>query len=145
LVLGVSAPWFNRISEEDHIRVDCERFIGVATGLVAATLGMFAEEGQRPIFRVKVDMVVLSFTVTDSKGHYVNGLKPGNFRILEDGIVQKIADDWLCRVRKKGPVVASAFFPIEPSPINRHDARSTRLMRPHAALKAPEYVTVSVP
>jgi VWFA-related protein len=46
---------------------------------------------ERPIFRVKVDMVVLSFTVTDSKQRYINGLKPGDFRILEDGIVQKMA------------------------------------------------------
>ncbi|HEY7337274.1 MAG TPA: VWA domain-containing protein [Bryobacteraceae bacterium] len=44
----------------------------------------------RPTFRVKVDMVVLSFQVTDSKGHYKNGLKPGDFRILEDGIPQKL-------------------------------------------------------
>ena len=44
----------------------------------------------RPTFRVKVDMVVLSFQITDSKGHYVNGLKPKDFRILEDGIPQKI-------------------------------------------------------
>ena len=36
-------------------------------------------------------MVVLTFTVTDSRGRYVNGLKPGDFRILEDGISQKIA------------------------------------------------------
>jgi VWFA-related protein len=36
-------------------------------------------------------MVVLSFTVTDSHGRYVNGLKPGEFRILEDGIPQKVA------------------------------------------------------
>ena len=49
------------------------------------------EGGQRPIFRVKVDMVVLSFQVTDNKGHYVNGLKPTDFRILEDGIQQQIA------------------------------------------------------
>jgi VWFA-related protein len=49
------------------------------------------DSGQRPIFRVKVDMVVLSFQVTDNKGHYVNGLKPTDFRILEDGILQKIA------------------------------------------------------
>ena len=47
--------------------------------------------GQRPIFRVKVDMVVLSFQVTDNKGHYINGLKPTDFRILEDGILQQIA------------------------------------------------------
>jgi len=44
----------------------------------------------RPTFRVKVDMVVLSFTVTDSKGRYVNGLKPEDFRVLEDGIPQRI-------------------------------------------------------
>jgi VWFA-related protein len=43
----------------------------------------------RPTFKVKVDMVVLSFQITDSKGHYVNGLKPKDFRILEDGIAQK--------------------------------------------------------
>ena len=43
----------------------------------------------RPTFRVKVDMVVLSFTITDNKGHYINGLKPKDFRILEDGIQQK--------------------------------------------------------
>ena len=45
--------------------------------------------GHRPTFRVKVDMVVLSFTVTDSKGHYINGLKPSDFRITEDGIRAK--------------------------------------------------------
>ena len=44
----------------------------------------------RPTFRIKVDLVVLSFTVTDNKGHYVNGLKPSDFRILEDGIPQKL-------------------------------------------------------
>ena len=57
---------------------------GVACGLLAA------QEGQRPVFRVKVDMVVLSFTITDSKGRYINGLKPKDFKIFEDGIEQKI-------------------------------------------------------
>ncbi|MEP6538307.1 MAG: VWA domain-containing protein, partial [Bryobacteraceae bacterium] len=42
-------------------------------------------------FRVKVELVVLGFTVTDSKGRYINGLKHKDFRILEDGIVQKIS------------------------------------------------------
>lgn len=51
-------------------------------------LWMYAQE--RPNFRVKVDMVVLSFTVTDNKGRYVNNLKPKDFKILEDGIQQKI-------------------------------------------------------
>jgi Ca-activated chloride channel family protein len=65
------------------------RFIGVTGGLGAAALLPGQEES--PIFRVKVDMVVLSFTVTDSKGKYINGLKPSDFRILEDGIVQKMS------------------------------------------------------
>jgi Ca-activated chloride channel family protein len=62
----------------------------IATGVAgsASLLGLFAQD--RPTFRVKVDMVVLSFTVTDSKGHYINGLKPSDFRVTEDGIAQKI-------------------------------------------------------
>src|SRR5450631_3883527 len=64
-------------------------------GFLAMTAGgavMRAQDGgQRPIFRVKVDMVVLSFQVTDNKGHYVNGLKPTDFKIFEDGIQQQIA------------------------------------------------------
>ena len=50
-----------------------------------------AQEAQRPLFRVKVDMVVLSFQVTDSKNHYINGLKPNDFHIYEDGIAQKLS------------------------------------------------------
>ena len=68
------------------------RRIRLAAGLVAVSAALlFAQELERPVFRVKVDMVVLSFTVTDSRGRYVNGLKPGDFRVLEDGIPQKIA------------------------------------------------------
>jgi Ca-activated chloride channel homolog len=72
-------------------------FAGLAIGLTAGTLALIsapalqAQEGKRPIFRVKVDMVVLSFQVTDSKGRYINGLKPKDFKILEDGIPEKIA------------------------------------------------------
>ena len=52
---------------------------------------VLAAAQDRPTFRIKVDMVVLSFTITDNKGHYVNGLKPSDFRILEDGITQKLS------------------------------------------------------
>jgi len=62
--------------------------IGASAALLIASLALFAQE--RPTFRVKVDMVVLSFTVTDSKGHYINGLKPGDFHLTEDTIPQKI-------------------------------------------------------
>ena len=56
--------------------------------LSSSMLWVYAQE--RPNFRIKVDMVVLSFTVTDNKGRYINGLKPKDFKILEDGIPQKI-------------------------------------------------------
>ena len=67
-----------------------------ATGFLA-TLSLLgagalnAQERPSTTFKVKVDMVVLSFTVTDSKGRYINGLKPNEFRVLEDGITQKVA------------------------------------------------------
>jgi len=60
-----------------------------AVAVAATTLLLWAQE--RPVFRVKVDMVVLSFTVTNAKHEYINGLKPTDFRISEDGILQKIA------------------------------------------------------
>ena len=60
-------------------------------GMTAAGTLLRAQDGQRPIFRVKVDMVVLSFQVTDSKGRYVNGLRPTDFKIYEDGILQSIS------------------------------------------------------
>jgi len=60
-------------------------------GLTAGGLLLRAQDQKRPVFRVKVDMVVLSYQVTDSKNHYIKGLKPGDFRIFEDGIQQKIA------------------------------------------------------
>lgn len=63
--------------------------LGIAATLLAGGAWLFAQT-ERPTFRVKVDMVVLSFQVTDSKGRYINGLKPTDFRVLEDGIVQKM-------------------------------------------------------
>ncbi len=59
------------------------------TVLILLVVALAAAQ-DRPTFRVKVDMVVLSFTITDSKGHYINGLKPKDFRILEDAIPQKL-------------------------------------------------------
>jgi VWFA-related protein len=61
---------------------------GAGSVVLGAPLLLLAQD--RPTFRIKVDMVVLSFTVTSSKGNYINGLKPSDFRVTEDGIVQKI-------------------------------------------------------
>lgn len=70
----------------------CGATAALAAVTSVAVLGtrLQAQDAQRPTFRVKVELVVLSFTVTDSKGRYINGLKPSDFRIAEDGIVQKI-------------------------------------------------------
>jgi VWFA-related protein len=66
----------------------------VGAGLVACLLAGFwlrAQDEGQAIFRVKVDLVVLTFAVTDNKGKYVNGLKPKDFRVYEDDIPQKIS------------------------------------------------------
>src|SRR5579871_2093057 len=62
-------------------------------GMAASATLLRGQDNQRPGFRVKVDvnMVVLSFQVTDNKNKYVNSLKPSDFRIYEDGILQKIS------------------------------------------------------
>src|ERR1035438_1631691 len=73
--------------------------LGVLVGCFAAAGGgiwLFAQDGassssRTPVFKSRVDLVVLSFTVTDNKGKYVNGLKPSDFRIMEDGIREKLA------------------------------------------------------
>ena len=36
-------------------------------------------------------MVTLDVAVIDNKGHFIPGIPPGNFRILEDNVPQQIA------------------------------------------------------
>jgi Ca-activated chloride channel homolog len=65
----------------------------VAAGVTAALLGagLWLHAQDQTTFHVKVDMVVIGFTVTDQKGKYVNGLKPKDFKVYEDNIPQKVA------------------------------------------------------
>lgn len=68
------------------------RTIGATTiAALAPAVWLRAQDQGQATFHVKVDMVVLSFTVTDQKGKYVNGLKPKDFRVFEDNIPQKVA------------------------------------------------------
>lgn len=65
-----------------------------AAAMTVAVIGGFclrAADQEQTTFHVKVDMVVLSFTVIDNKGKYVNGLRPKDFRVFEDEIPQKPA------------------------------------------------------
>ncbi len=72
------------------IRSQLVIFASVIT-LAGGALWLRAQEARGPVFRTRVDLVVLSFTVTDSKNKYITGLKPGDFKILEDGIGEKIS------------------------------------------------------
>ena len=67
---------------------------GLAVTASAAGLWFLSDKvlaQDKPTFKAKVDLVVLSFTVEDGRGRYINGLKPSDFKILEDGINQKIS------------------------------------------------------
>ena len=50
------------------------------------------DSGGLPEFRigVKVDLVMFYASVVDKNNHFVSGLEQNNFRVIEDGVVQKI-------------------------------------------------------
>src|SRR5712692_9812185 len=78
--------------QENGVKISSKILIlAIAVLAAGGVVWVSGQEAKTPVFRTKVDLVVLSFTVTDSKGRYINGLKPGDFRILEDGIVEKIS------------------------------------------------------
>lgn len=57
--------------------------------LLTTALSLFAGDETR--FRVNVDMVQVRVAVTDSAGRYVRGLATKDFRVLENGVEQKIS------------------------------------------------------
>jgi Ca-activated chloride channel family protein len=89
-------------AKPNDARGNMTRRLALCTGLQAVGAAFAAQnpappspqptagDEDRPTFRVKVDMVVLSFTVTDNKGRYITGLKPSDFKVTEDGIIQKV-------------------------------------------------------
>ncbi len=46
---------------------------------------------QVPAFRAGIDLVSLAVTVTDPAGRYVTDLAPGQFQVLEDGVLQSVS------------------------------------------------------
>lgn len=59
--------------------------------VLIAVDGPFTQAQQNPSIHVVVNMVQLNVAVTDKNGNYVTGLKPQDFAIREDGIVEKPA------------------------------------------------------
>lgn len=62
-----------------------------APRFIPPALGQSILEEESTIFQVDVDLVVLNVAVTDRKGNYITGLKPGDFRVFEDGIAQNLS------------------------------------------------------
>ncbi len=103
----------------------------LAGGLAAAGGGIwsFAQEPRTPVFRSKVDLVVLSFTVTDNKGKYVNGLKPADFRITEDGIREKLSTFSEGNLPAMQIADDGSLKPLQPRPPEEGD-RTVKLAAP---------------
>ncbi len=76
---------FHCISEIFH------RIPAVALLLTISAPRLNSQGDTRTRYRVDVDMVMLTFSVTDKKGNHVNGLRPEDIRIFEDGAEQKIS------------------------------------------------------
>ena len=48
------------------------------------------QETPSATFSTNVDVVTLDVAVTDNKGHFIPGIPPGNFRVLEDNVPQQV-------------------------------------------------------
>jgi VWFA-related protein len=68
----------------------------VAAGVVAIGAQVQPQsqpgEGQRPVFRSGVDLVHVTATVTDSRGHFVRGLRREDFKVTDDGEPQAVLE-----------------------------------------------------
>jgi VWFA-related protein len=71
----------------------CLVICGIVGVLALAGASCPAQEDQKKerVLRVEVNLVLLNVAVTDSKGHYVTGLRPEDFEVFEDSIPQKLA------------------------------------------------------
>ena len=57
---------------------------------VAPTAQQSGTDGQKPVYRSGVDLVHVTVTVTDDRGHFVRGLGKDDFSVTEDGEAQPI-------------------------------------------------------
>jgi VWFA-related protein len=80
-------------------------------------------ESNKPVVHVDVNLVLLNVAVTDNKGHYVTGLRPTDFTVLEDDISQKLATFGEGDAAQR-PVDAPLDSALEPSP-GQHDSTTS--------------------
>ena len=83
-----------RISLEPNL---CQRWrsprrpaVFILAILGATLVGLPAPQQRPPVFRAGTEHVVVPVTVKDARGRLVGGLRPDEFRLLEDGTEQEI-------------------------------------------------------
>jgi VWFA-related protein len=59
--------------------------------ILAILAGGARGQERAPVFRAGIEQVVVPVTVKDAQGNLVSGLEASDFRLLEDGVEQKIA------------------------------------------------------
>ena len=94
----------------------------LVAGFLSGSAAWMAAQENKPNFHVVVDLVQLNVAVTDSKGKYVTGLRPGDFLITEDKTPQKIAT---FAEGNEAPRILSDIEAQEgkPKPVDPHSAR----------------------
>ena len=65
------------------------------------------QQPRQAVYRVEVDLVQVTVAVTDPRGRYIRGLRPGDFRIYEDGVLQNLA------MFSEGDALPEAVWEIE--------------------------------
>ena len=67
--------------------------VSAAIGLIGISRPNACGQGvsPEPAFRVDVDLVLLTFAVSDEKGKYITGLQASDIKVYEDGVPQVIA------------------------------------------------------
>jgi Ca-activated chloride channel family protein len=76
---------------------------------------------------LNVDLVQLNVAVTDKKGEYITGLRPGDFKVMEDKIPEKIAtfEEGNQLVNQVGSGAESASAPQDRGKVKPTPARAT--------------------
>jgi len=70
-------------------------------------------EQSSPVFKSETRQVLVDVVVNDHGGHFIPGLKPEDFTILEEGKAQKIA---AFSVHTQAPTAAKPAAPIQLPP-----------------------------